>query len=112
MSSILEGPEIVRAVRRQSRRLVYFFGELDNHLGRRFICTFLQSPNLLAFLDYGKGKLGSTGDQRRYRDHVLQVLQEHFLGIRLPDKDWKMRDLYISKAERTQINLDDHCLLA
>lgn len=96
MSSILEGPEIVRAVRRQSRRLVYFFGELDNHLGRRFICTFLQSPNLLAFLDYGKGKLGSTGDQRRYRDHVLQVLQEHFLGIRLPDKDWKMRDLYIT----------------
>ena len=61
MSSILEGPEIVRAVRRQSRRLVYFFGELDNHLGRRFICTFLQSPNLLAFLDYGKGKTGLDG---------------------------------------------------
>lgn len=88
-------------VRRQIRRLVYFFGLLDDKNGREYICKFLQSPTLLDFLKYLRGAHGLQQSlEQQYRSHILQVLQEHFIRVRLPETKQVMRDLYITLGHR------------
>lgn len=87
--------------RRQIRRLVYFFGLLDDKKGKEYICSFLRSPTLLDFLKYSRGD-GEVRQslERQYRSHILQVLQEHFVGVRLPETKQVMKDLHVTLGHR------------
>lgn len=99
-------------VRRQARRLVYFFGSLEDEKDRRYLSTFIQSPMLLESMRFAPGTDTMPRlVERRHRVRVLQVLQEFFTGIRLPE-DQGMDHLYITLNRRdgnaaTQVVLAD-----
>lgn len=89
------------SARSQVRRLVYFCSVREGKAGERYICNFLRSPTLLDFLKHSRGTEVIGGPlEVRYRSRVLRVLQEHFLGVRLPGANWLMNDLYITLAHR------------
>lgn len=97
--------------RRQVRRLGYFVSPINEQSAGRYVCNFLQSPTLMDFLRYSQGgSYISALDERHYRHQILQVLQEHFIGIRLPERNQATRDLYITlnhgeNSSRTQMVL-------
>ncbi|SHI78995.1 protein kinase domain-containing protein [Desulfofundulus thermosubterraneus] len=101
------------AARRQLRRLVYFFGSLDDEAGKRYISIFLRSPMLIKFLEFSQGASRIPPPlERNYRLRILQVLQEYFIGVRLPEEIWQAKDLYITLKRhrggaRTQMVLAD-----
>jgi len=85
------------SIRRQMRRLVYFFGSLDDEAGNRYISTFLRSPMLIKFLEYSQGITTITKmAEEKYRNQILQVLQEYFIGVRLPEETWQEQNLYLT----------------
>ncbi len=85
------------SIRRQMRRLVYFFGSLDDEAGKRYVSTFLRSPMLIKFLEYSQGVTTITRmAEEKYRNQILQVLQEYFVGVRLPEETWQEQNLYIT----------------
>jgi hypothetical protein len=85
------------SIRRQVRRLVYFFGSLDDEAGNRYISTFLRSPMLIKFLEYSQGITTITKmAEEKYRNQILQVLQEYFIGVRLPEETWQEQNLYLT----------------
>lgn len=90
------------AARRQVRRLIYFFGSLDDEAGKHYISVFLRSPMLLRFLEFTKSadRLPSLWE-RNYRLRILQVLQEYFIGMRLPEDGSQIKDLYITLNRRS-----------
>lgn len=101
------------AARRQVRRLLYFFGLLDDQAGKRYISTYLRSPTLLKYLDLTlkPGPIPAL-EANNIRRRILQVLQEFFIGLRLPEGEWKEKDLYITLSRRkagsgTQIVIAD-----
>ena len=76
------GPE----ERAQIRRLVYFFAPLMDEARKQYIATFLQSPTILEYLRITRqDRHLSAQDEAKWRDRVLQVLQEHFTGVKLPE---------------------------
>ena len=86
--------------RKQARRLSYFVGELDNEEGKRYISTFLRSPQLLDYLDIVSSQNKLSGKQQtHYRRLVLQVLQEYLTGVKLPENRSEDR-LYITLNRR------------
>lgn len=86
-----------RIIRLQSRRLLFFFASLQGMRGKRYITTFLRSPMLLTYLKYVEtNQAMSDIEKNKYRGFILQVLQEYFIGIRLPEEGWKSHDLYIT----------------
>ncbi|MCD5401678.1 protein kinase [candidate division NPL-UPA2 bacterium] len=88
-------------VRHQVRRLAYFFAKLDDEAGRHYLATFLRSPMLTQFLDFsGKARGLSSLRENKYRTRILQVLQGFFAGIRLPEKNWQDKELYITLNRR------------
>ena len=96
------------AIRRQIRRLIYFFGDFETigakDLQERFLTTFLGSPKLLDYLEVVRpnGRAIDGLKEARWRYQILQVLQEYFAGIRLPEGSWKKNDtLYITLNRRT-----------
>lgn len=97
--------------RRQVRRLGYFTSPMNEQSAGRYVCNFLQSPTLMDFLKYSEAdSCISALDERHYRHQILQVLQEHFIGIRLPENNRVIRDLYITlnhgeNSSRTQMVL-------
>ena len=85
------------ANRRQLRRLVYFFGSLNDEAGRRFLGVFLRSPMLLDYIDF----LNESGSIPRLKEsmlrtRILQVMQEYFIGVKLPEDRSHADDLYIT----------------
>jgi serine/threonine protein kinase len=85
------------SIRRQVRRLVYFFGSLDDEAGKRYISTFLRSPMLIKFLEYSQEITTITKmAEEKYRNQILQVLQEYFVGVRLPEETWQEQNLYLT----------------
>ena len=83
-------------IRVQLRRVLFFFAPLQI-IGKRYITTFLKSPMLLTYLTYVEGNQPISGiDQNRYLMFIMQVLQEYFIGLRLPEEEWKSHDLYIT----------------
>ena len=94
----LKGQEI----RLQLRRLLFFFASLQGITEKRYITTFLRSPMLLTYLDYVEGNQPlSDIKENTYRRFILQVLQEYFIGLRLPEEGWKSHDLYITMKPPT-----------
>lgn len=84
-------------IRREVRRMVYFLGALDDQVGRRYIATFLRSPMLNQFLEYSRGETNiSRVAEERFRRQILQVLQEYFVGVRLPAETRQGQSLYIT----------------
>lgn len=91
------------AVRRQVRRLVYFFAKLDDFDEKRYVSNFLRSPMLMRFLEFTLGNGGNGIPpllERNYRYRILQVLQEYFIGARLPEESWQAKDIYITLKRR------------
>ncbi len=85
------------AARRQLRRLVYFFGHLDDAAGKRFISIYLRSPMLLGYIDIlGSPKKIPPAKESIFRSQILQVMQEYFIGVKLPEDRWHADDLYIT----------------
>jgi serine/threonine protein kinase len=84
--------------RRQARRMLFFFGLLEeDSIGNRFISIFLDSPMLRKFIDFcdNTNKLPAL-EELKYRARVIQVLQEFFTGLRLPEDKWQMDELFIT----------------
>lgn len=83
--------------RHQIRRLVFFGADLNDERGRSYLQTFLRSPLLLDYLDYTqKSKSIPILKEEQLRTYVLQVLQEFFIGVRLPEGEWRSYELYIT----------------
>lgn len=91
-----------REIRLQLRRLLFFFASMQGITEKRYITTFLRSPMLLIYLDYVEGNHPlSDIKENTYRRFILQVLQEYFIGLRLPEEGWKSHDLYITMKPPT-----------
>jgi hypothetical protein len=90
-------------LRRQVRRLAYFFSPLDDAGGKQFITVFLQSPLLLQYTEFAQtGQTIPLLQERKYLTRIIQVLQEYFTGVRLPEGSWQATDyLYITLNRRT-----------
>ncbi|MGQ9681557.1 MAG: protein kinase domain-containing protein [Anaerolineae bacterium] len=91
------------ASRVQGRRFAYFWAPLDQAQDRGFLAAFLRSPLLLQYLSIsrGTGAMEPAWEQT-WRRRVLQVLQEHYLGLRLPEGRWDDKDrLYLTLSRRT-----------
>ncbi|AFV11902.1 serine/threonine protein kinase [Thermacetogenium phaeum DSM 12270] len=88
------------AARRQMRRLVYFFAKLDEIGEKKYVSNFLRSPMLMRFLEFTAGNEISPLLERSYRYRILQVLQEYFIGARLPEESWQEKDIYITLKRR------------
>ncbi|MDR9756353.1 MAG: protein kinase [Thermoanaerobacterales bacterium] len=84
------------SIRRQVRRLVYFFGSLDDETGKRYLSTFLRTPMLIKYIEYSQGRTLDRMTEEKYRHQILHVLQEYFTGVRLPEETWQVKDLYIT----------------
>lgn len=82
--------------RRQIRRLLYFFMPNDNNENVPFLTGFLKSPTLIDFMRYVDGGIIPPLEEDRLRKLILQVLQEQWTGIRLPEGQFKISDLYIT----------------
>lgn len=89
------------AARRQLRRLVYFFGYLDDAAGKRFISIYLRSPMLLEYIDLleSPSKIPPLKESR-FRSQILQVMQEHFIEVKLPEDRGHTDDLYITVRQQ------------
>lgn len=83
--------------RRQLRRIIFFFGNLSDASGKQFIGTYLRSPMLLDYNEIlgGSGNM-PTAKESILRYRILQVLQEYFIGLKLPEERWHADDLYIT----------------
>ncbi len=98
-----QGASSSPAARRQARRLAYFFGALDDAAGREYLSVFLRSPSLLPYLEIvrGPGKVPPLWEAD-WRRRVVQVLQEYFAAVRLPEGSWQATDrLYITLNPRS-----------
>lgn len=83
--------------RRQLRRLAYFFGFMNNAGGIRFISTYLRSPMLLEYIDLlSDSKKIMPAKESILKVKILQVLQEYFIGVKLPEDRRQTDDLYIT----------------
>ncbi len=91
-----DGSDFV-AHRRKVRRLAFFCGNFAAGLEKRYVNTFLDSPMLVDYLTLtGGGNIDSL-KLNRLRDQVLHILQEQFMGLRLPEAFQKAGyDLYIT----------------
>ena len=85
------------ANRRQLRRLVYFFGSLNDEAGRHFLGVFLRSPMLLNYINLlnESGRI-SRLKESMLRTRILKVMQEYFIGVKLPEDRSHADDLYIT----------------
>lgn len=85
------------ANRRQLRRLVYFFGSLDDETGKHFLRVFLRSPMILNYIDLinESGRI-SPLKESMFRSRIMQVMQEYFTGVKLPEERSHADDLYIT----------------
>lgn len=99
--------------RRQVRRMLYFFGTMENAKGKQYISVFLRSPMLQKYMEFCNKKLSSL-EERKYRMRILQVFQEFITGIRLPEGKWHTHADYlyvtlnkVGLSSRTQIVLAD-----
>lgn len=100
-------------LRRQVRRLAYFFGSAESKEGKVFISIFLRSPMLLKFIEFQGNDVIPPLQEKKYRNRILQVLQEYFIGMRMPEETWQERDIYITLNRRfagtgTQMVLADY----
>ncbi|MCR4440643.1 MAG: protein kinase [Peptococcaceae bacterium] len=96
-STLRNQPNQDRAIRRQIRRLIYFFAPLKDFVGQAYICEFLQSPFLLKYLQLiDKEEFISEFQEEQYRRQILHVLQEYFIGQRLLESKPQNHDLYVT----------------
>lgn len=91
------------AARRQVRRLVYFMGLMDGEDEKRYVSMFLRSPMLIDYLTITTSSQGVPPMlETQWRCQVMQVLQEHFGGVRLPEGSWKTTSrLYVTLNPRS-----------
>jgi len=84
--------------RRQIRRLAYFCGNFEGNLENKFITTFLNSPTLLDYLHITQDESADVQFKlNKLHTQVLHILQEQFMGVRLPESSLKHEsDLYIT----------------
>ena len=81
-------------LRRQIRRLAYFVGRFEEAEEKTFVTNFLESPMLIEYTSEGHI---SGPYLRSMLTQVLHIIQEHFIGIRLPKDSWKGRkDIFIT----------------
>ena len=88
--------------RTQIRRLVYFVGVAEGEKANKFISIFLRSPLLQDFLEIcrsGKPNI-HIKYKNEFRTKTLQVLQEYFVGMRLPDSSNWGGMLYVTLNRR------------
>lgn len=100
------------AARRQARRLVFLFGALDGAQGDDFLSLFLRSPMLLRYgaVTRDTHRLPSRTEEE-WRCQVLQVLQERYCAVKLPEKAWRSTDrLYLTLA-RNQLGSNTQVVL-
>jgi serine/threonine protein kinase len=99
---LLNEPEMDPYIRRQQiRRLMFFFGLFGDRDEEVYVCSFLRSPRLLEFIKYTQEDCEiPTLLERQHRWRILQVLQEHFIGVRLPEANWHIKNLYITLSHR------------
>lgn len=83
------------AARKQLRRLLYFFDDLNDEVGKRFTSVFLRSPMLLEYINILESSQEiSTLKKHHLRSQILQVMQESFIGIKLPES--QTNEIYIT----------------
>ncbi|HPZ77936.1 MAG TPA: protein kinase [Bacillota bacterium] len=84
--------------RRQIRRFAYFCGNFEGNLENKFITTFLNSPTLLDYLHIAEDESADVQFKlNKLHTQVLHILQEQFMGVRLPESSLKREsDLYIT----------------
>lgn len=83
------------AVRKQLRRLLYFFDDLNDEVGKRFISVFLRSPMLLEYINILESSQEIPKLKENYLcSQILQVMQESFIGIKLPES--QTNEIYIT----------------
>lgn len=89
-------------LRSQLRRFAFFFAPLKGKPGNKYISIFLKSPMLIPYIRYSSKEYSLIGiRENNYRRLILQVLQEYFAGIRLPEGTFDGRELYITLNPRT-----------
>lgn len=97
----LDAPHAIDSsvVRRQVRRLAFFFGSFESNQENIFVTTFLKSPMLINYLQdtYGENVPSKTR-LRQLIAKILHILQEYFVGIRLPEHSYGnyRRDIFIT----------------
>ena len=84
--------------RHQIRRLAYFCGNFEPDIEEKFVTVFLNSPTLMDYLSVTCGESVEIPFRlRKLCSKVVHILQEQFMGLRLPEDSWKQeRDLYIT----------------
>ncbi len=84
-------------LRKQFRRLVYFFGDLKGNPKKSFISSYLGSPMLLEYDEILSNKNNmSSISANNLRNKIIHVMQEHFIGLKLSDLRGSFNDLFIT----------------
>ncbi len=88
-----------RSARKQVRRMLFFLHDFSGNImeEEKYLSNFLCSPMLLKLLKWrAHSKSFSPGQELALKQQVLHVLQEHFTGIRLPERLSFDSSLYIT----------------
>lgn len=80
--------------RRQARRIVYFFSNQIEDEQNEFLVNFLDSPQILTYLEILKKNHIASSDNIRYTEEILKVIQEAYVALNLPNLG--KRELYIT----------------
>ncbi|WP_054693270.1 hypothetical protein [Syntrophomonas palmitatica] len=81
----------------QIRRLLYFLLSSEENGAQTYLACFLRSPMLLTYLRHVEENQPFTRlQEERHLQLLIQVLQECFAGVRLPEDEYRPRDLYIT----------------
>lgn len=83
--------------RRQLRRWLFFFGNIEERRDKKFLTLYLNSPSLLDYLKYAVNRNPiPPAYAKRFVRNILQVVQESFCGVKLPQDAWDGQYLYIT----------------
>ncbi|MDY0222148.1 MAG: protein kinase [Desulfobacterium sp.] len=99
ISDIYSGETGKKSARQQVRRILFFLQKFsaDEKAGNIYLSCFLNSPMLLPLLKWRVApKKFSTTEEQHLRQQVMHVLQEQFAGIRLPEQESGLKQLYIT----------------
>lgn len=89
-------PSNAWSYRTQVRRIIYFLADEHERNVHDFLSLFLDSPAVLEYLALIQQEKLSSYEKDRLLQPILQVLQEIFSGIRLPQsKAMTLKEVYI-----------------
>jgi hypothetical protein len=91
--------------RTQLRRLIYFFAPLQKPSCQNYLSIYLRSPVLVNFINNADGsRLLNPRATALLSARILQVLQEFFIGFKLPEeRTGQLNELYITLSTKQQV---------